>query len=158
VSNVQYRPAGADIPQDPGASAAAGPPSGPGTWTPPDGATTAALLETVRFDSAGLVAAIAQDSTGRVLMMAWMDRTALAETLATGRVVYWSRSRQSLWRKGDTSGHIQLLQRMWVDCDGDSLLLEVDQTGAACHTNRRSCFYREVQPTELHEIEAPLPD
>jgi phosphoribosyl-AMP cyclohydrolase len=103
----------------------------------------AALLDGVTFDDRGLVPAIAQDShSGEVLMMAWMNRESLAETLATGRVVYWSRSRQALWRKGDTSGHIQKLVSLRLDCDGDTLLLQVDQTGPACHTGERACFFR----------------
>src|SRR5258708_36094172 len=102
-----------------------------------------ALLDAIRFDERGLVPAIAQDhATGQVLMMAWMNRDAVAETLATGRVCYWSRSRQAPWRKGDTSGHVQHLVEMRLDCDGDTLLVKVDQTGAACHTGARSCFFR----------------
>src|ERR1700688_3636591 len=94
------------------------------------------LLAAVRFDADGLVAAIAQQhDTGEVLMLAWMSREAVAETLATGRVTYWSRSRQALWRKGESSGHIQKLVSLSLDCDGDALLVSVDQTGPACHTN-----------------------
>jgi phosphoribosyl-AMP cyclohydrolase len=101
------------------------------------------FLDEVRFDADGLVPAIAQQhDTGEILMMAWMNREALAETLATGRVCYWSRSRQALWRKGDTSGQIQRLVELRLDCDGDAVLVRVDQTGVACHTGRRSCFYR----------------
>ena len=101
------------------------------------------LLETVRFDSAGLVPAIAQQhDTGEVLMMAWMNRDALRETLASGRVCYWSRSRGALWRKGESSGQTQRLVDLRIDCDGDTILVRVDQTGVACHTGRRSCFYR----------------
>lgn len=103
----------------------------------------APLLAAVRFDSSGLVPAIAQDAeTGEILMMAWMNREALAETITTGRVCYWSRSRQSLWRKGETSGQQQKLVRLQIDCDGDTLLIQVTQKGVACHTGRRSCFYR----------------
>jgi phosphoribosyl-AMP cyclohydrolase len=103
------------------------------------------LFDALRFDAAGLVAAVAQQhDTGEVLMLAWMNRAAIEETLATGRVCYWSRSRQALWRKGETSGQVQRLVEMRVDCDGDSLLLLIDQTGVACHTGRRSCFYRGV--------------
>lgn len=101
-------------------------------------------LETaIAFDRNGLVPAIAQQhDSGEVLMMAWMNRAAIAETLATGRVCYWSRSRRQLWRKGETSGQVQRLIALSVDCDGDTLLLKVDQTGVACHTGRRSCFFR----------------
>ncbi len=107
----------------------------------------------VRFDAAGLVAAVAQQhDTGEVLMVAWMNADAIAETLATGRVCYWSRSRGSLWRKGETSGQVQRLVELRVDCDGDTLLLRVDQTGVACHTGHRSCFYRAVVDGELAEI------
>ncbi len=102
-----------------------------------------ALVAEVRFNADGLVPAIAQDhANGEVLMLAWMNAESLAETLATGRVVYWSRSRAAFWRKGDTSGHIQQLVSIALDCDGDTLLLQVDQTGAACHTGERSCFFR----------------
>jgi phosphoribosyl-AMP cyclohydrolase len=96
-----------------------------------------------KFDEHGLIAAIAQDAdTGEVLMLAWMNAEALDQTLATGRAVYWSRSRNALWRKGDTSGHEQHIVEVRVDCDQDAVLLKVKQTGAACHTGRRSCFYR----------------
>ncbi len=103
------------------------------------------LIDGVRFDVAGLVPAIAQShTTGEVLMMAWMNRAALTETLATGRVCYWSRSRLSLWRKGETSGNIQRLVELRLDCDGDCILMVVEQTGPACHTGRRSCFFNAV--------------
>jgi phosphoribosyl-AMP cyclohydrolase len=96
-----------------------------------------------RFNADGLIAAIAQDAeTGEVLMLAWMNAEALKETLETGRAVYWSRSRGVLWRKGETSGHEQHVVDLRVDCDQDAVLLKVRQTGAACHTGRRSCFYR----------------
>ena len=113
-----------------------------------------ALTEAVIFDAAGLVPAIAQQhDTGEVLMVAWMNREALAETLATGRVCYWSRSRGALWRKGETSGQVQRLVELRIDCDGDTLLLRVEQTGVACHTGRRSCFFRALRPDgELEEI------
>jgi phosphoribosyl-AMP cyclohydrolase len=105
------------------------------------------IAEAVKFDADGLVPAIAQQhDTGEVLMLAWMNREALAETLATGRVCYWSRSRGRLWRKGESSGQVQRLVELRVDCDGDTLLLRVDQHGVACHTGRRSCFYRAVGP------------
>lgn len=102
----------------------------------------AALLEAIQFDTAGLVPVIAQaKASGEVLMMAWMNRDAVAETLTTGRVCYWSRSRQSLWRKGETSGQVQQLIELRLDCDGDCLLAIVEQEGVACHTGRRSCFF-----------------
>jgi phosphoribosyl-AMP cyclohydrolase len=117
------------------------------------------LLESVAFDANGLVAAIAQrHDTGEVLMLAWMNRDAVRETLETGRVTYWSRSRRSLWRKGETSGHVQTLRSVRIDCDGDALLLNVDQIGAACHTNRPNCFFREVGEDGLVEINAPIED
>ena len=101
---------------------------------------------TLKYDQAGLIPAIAQDSTsGEVLMMAWMNADAVAQTLTTGKVTYWSRSRQEFWVKGATSGHTQALVSFRVDCDRDCLLLEVDQVGAACHTGRRTCFYTAVQ-------------
>jgi phosphoribosyl-AMP cyclohydrolase len=119
----------------------------------------AKLLESVAFDANGLVAAIAQrHDTGEVLMLAWMNPDAVRETLTTGRVTYWSRSRRSLWRKGETSGHIQTLRSLRIDCDGDTLLLGVEQVGAACHTNRSNCFFREVGADGLIEISAPLED
>jgi phosphoribosyl-AMP cyclohydrolase len=117
------------------------------------------LWDTIRFDAAGLVPAIAQQhDTGEVLMLAWMNRDAVAETLATGRVCYFSRSRNRLWRKGESSGQVQHLVELRVDCDGDALLLLVDQTGVACHTGRRSCFFRAVRDGELVEIAAPSVD
>ena len=98
-----------------------------------------------RFSEGMLVAAIAQDVTnGEVLMMAWMNEDALQETLATGRVTYWSRSRNQLWTKGESSGHTQKLISARYDCDGDALLLQVEQVGAACHTGERSCFFRAI--------------
>ncbi len=115
------------------------------------------LLSGLNFDSAGLIAAIAQQhDSGEVLMLAWMNRDAIDETLATGRVCYWSRSRNALWRKGETSGQEQRLIELRMDCDGDSVLLLVDQLGVACHTGRRSCFYRAVREGALVEISAPL--
>ena len=105
----------------------------------------ASFLDAVRFDGRGLVAAVAQQhDTCEVLMLAWMNRDAVAETLATGRVCYWSRSRGALWRKGQTSGQVQRLVEMRLDCDGDALLLLVDQEGPACHTGTRSCFSRSL--------------
>ena len=100
----------------------------------------------LKYDAHGLIPCIAQDhATGEVLMMAWMNAEAVARTLETGRVTYWSRSRAALWIKGETSGHVQRLVELRVDCDRDALLALVDQTGPACHTNRRSCFYTAVQ-------------
>lgn len=104
------------------------------------------LFARVKYDEKGLVPAIAQDfDTGEVLMMAWMNAESLAETLAHGHVCYWSRSRQALWRKGETSGHVQHLRELFLDCDGDTLLLKVDQTGPACHTGAVSCFFTPVK-------------
>jgi len=113
-------------------------------------------LDTLRFDPAGLIPAIAQQhDTGEVLMLAWMNRDAVEETLRTGRVCYWSRSRGALWRKGETSGQEQRLVEMRLDCDGDALLLLVDQTGVACHTGRRTCFYRAACDGTWTEFMAP---
>lgn len=99
------------------------------------------FLDSISFGPDGLVCAIAQDhQTREVLMVAWMNRESLSATLESGRAVYWSRSRQELWRKGDTSGHVQHVLAIDVDCDADALVLTVDQTGAACHTGARSCF------------------
>jgi len=100
---------------------------------------------TLKFNEAGLIPAIAQDAeNGEVLMMAWMNAESLMETLRTGQVTYWSRSRQEFWAKGATSGHVQTLKEMRVDCDRDCLLMKVEQVGAACHTGRRSCFFTVV--------------
>ena len=111
------------------------------------------LEAALAFDAQGLVPAIAkQHDTGEVLMMAWMNRESLAATLASGQVTYWSRSRQALWRKGERSGQTQRLVRLLLDCDGDTLLLEVDQAGVACHTGRRSCFYRALEGEDLVEV------
>lgn len=108
----------------------------------------------LRYDDRGLIPAIAQDhATGAVLMMAWMNAEAVAQTLSSGKVTYWSRSRAAFWVKGETSGHHQRLIEMRVDCDRDCLLVLVDQTGPACHTGRRSCFYTAVQ--EGHEVTLP---
>nr|WP_230208737.1 phosphoribosyl-AMP cyclohydrolase [Solemya velum gill symbiont] len=110
-----------------------------------DAKTLGETLEALKYNSDGLVPAIAQQyDSGEVVMMAWMNRAAIEETLETGRVCYWSRSRQAYWRKGESSGQIQKLIEMRFDCDGDALLLKVDQTGPACHTGRRSCFYHKV--------------
>jgi phosphoribosyl-AMP cyclohydrolase len=111
------------------------------------------------FDAHGLIPAIAQQhDTGEVLMLAWMNQAAIEETMRTGRVCYWSRSRQALWRKGETSGQIQRLVDLRYDCDGDCILLLVDQSGVACHTGRRSCFYTAWRAGEAVEIARPLVD
>ena len=116
-------------------------------------ALPAELDGVIAFDDKGLIPAIAQQhDSGELLMMAWMNRAALAETLATGRVCYWSRSRGRLWRKGESSGQVQRLIELCIDCDGDTLLLKVDQTGVACHTGRRSCFYRALRNGRLEEL------
>lgn len=104
------------------------------------------FLQAVRFDAQGLVAAVAQDAKdGRVLMVAWMNAETLRQTLTSGDVTYWSRSRSEVWRKGETSGHTQRLVEAWVDCDGDTLLLKVEQTGPACHTGAPTCFFRRLE-------------
>lgn len=114
------------------------------------------IMAAVVYDANGLVPAVAQQhDTGEVLMVAWMNADSLRETLETGRVCYWSRSRQSLWRKGETSGQVQRLVELRLDCDGDTLLLMVDQTGVACHTGRRSCFFRAARNGALVTIAAP---
>ena len=118
------------------------------------------MFDRIAFDGAGLVPAVAQQhDTGEVLMLAYMNADAVAETLRTGRVCYWSRSRRSLWRKGETSGHVQRLVELRVDCDGDSLLVLVNQTGVACHTGTRSCFVtslpRPTAPSQRHAGPAP---
>ncbi|QOL80262.1 phosphoribosyl-AMP cyclohydrolase [Pseudooceanicola spongiae] len=112
---------------------------------------------TLKFDEKGLIPAIAQDAdTGEILMMAWMNAESIAMTLNTGKVTYWSRSRQGFWIKGETSGHVQELVEMRVDCDRDSLLFQVRQTGPACHTNRRSCFYTAIQDGAEVELMQPM--
>ena len=114
-------------------------------------------LAALRFNADGLVPAIAQQhDTGEVLMMAWMNREALEETLRTGRVCYWSRSRKGLWRKGETSGQVQRLVSLAIDCDGDTLLMKVDQQGPACHTGRRNCFYNRVDGDLLRVDSDPI--
>ena len=113
----------------------------------------------LQFDAEGLIPAIAQQhDTGQVLMLAWMNREAIEETLATGRVCYWSRSRQRLWRKGETSGQWQRLVEMRLDCDNDALLLKVDQEGVACHTGRRTCFFHKVKDGRVEVAEPVLVD
>jgi phosphoribosyl-AMP cyclohydrolase len=112
-----------------------------------------AILEAIHFDDKGLVAAIAQEaSTGEVLMLAWMNREAVIQTLESGEAHYWSRSRGKLWRKGETSGQVQTLQDFRIDCDGDTILLTVAQTGVACHTGRHSCFFRAPRDADLTDI------
>lgn len=111
----------------------------------------------LKYDANGLVPAIAQDAdSGAVLMMAWMNAVSVARTLETGRVTYWSRSRQALWVKGESSGHVQELVELRVDCDRDCLLVLVRQTGPACHTNRRSCFYTAIRERAEIEIMGPM--
>ena len=111
----------------------------------------------LKYDEKGLIPAIAQDAeSGQVLMMAWMNAESVARTLQTGRVTYWSRSRASFWVKGESSGHVQDLVELRVDCDRDCLLALVRQTGPACHTNRRSCFYTAIRGGDEVEIMAPM--
>ncbi|MGY6633526.1 MAG: phosphoribosyl-AMP cyclohydrolase [Alkalilacustris sp.] len=113
--------------------------------------------DSLRYDAHGLIPAIAQDHrSGEVLMLAWMNGDAVRRTLESGRVTYWSRSRAAFWVKGETSGHVQRLVEMRVDCDRDCLLVLVDQTGPACHTNRRSCFFTALRDGDEVEILAPL--
>jgi len=115
--------------------------------------TTNAVIAEFTFNSDGLVPAIAQQAdTGEVLMMAWMNADAVRETLSTGRVCYWSRSRGALWRKGESSGQVQMLVEFRWDCDNDTILLQVDQSGVACHTGRRNCFYKAVRDGEVAVI------
>jgi len=119
------------------------------------------VLDTVKFDAQGLAPAIAQDAeTGEVLMVAWMNREALSRTIATRRATYWSRSRQEFWVKGATSGHLQHVREVRVDCDADVILLKVEQEGAACHNGYRSCFYRAVADDgeTLETVDARLVD
>lgn len=118
------------------------------------------LLDAATFNDDGLVAAIAQDhETGDVLMLAYMNRETLKQTLETGVMTYWSRSRQKVWVKGETSGNVQNVKSAYVDCDGDALLFKIEQVGdAACHTGHRSCFYRRVEDGALEETDAPVFD
>jgi phosphoribosyl-AMP cyclohydrolase len=114
---------------------------------------------TLRYNDAGLIPAIAQDAASReVLMMAWMNAASIEKTLASGKVTYWSRSRGEFWEKGATSGHVQRLLEMRIDCDRDCLLLLVEQTGPACHTGRRSCFYTAVREGSEVELMSPEPE
>ena len=117
------------------------------------------VLAALAFDQDGLIGAVAQQfDTGEVLMFAWMDRAAVAETLSTGRVCYWSRSRRQLWRKGERSGQEQRLVELRFDCDQDALLLQVDQKGVACHTGRRSCFFTAFRGGRLETIAEVIVD
>ncbi len=114
-------------------------------------------LDQITFDANGLVPAIAQQhDTGEVLMVAWMNRDSVRISLEEGRACYWSRSRQALWRKGESSGQVQALKELRLDCDGDTVLLLVDQTGVACHTGRRNCFFRAWRGGGWVEIAEPL--
>ena len=125
----------------------------------PDEPAISALLDAIAWTPAGLVSCVTQQhDTGKVLMVAWMDRAAVRETLVTGRVCYFSRSRNRLWRKGETSGQVQRLVELRLDCDGDALLALVDQVGAACHTGRRSCFYRAARDGALVVLSDPIVD
>lgn len=112
--------------------------------------TLATILDQFNYNADGLIPAIAQQyDTKEVLMLAWMNRASITETLQTGRVCYWSRSRKAFWRKGESSGQIQVLKELRFDCDADTILLLVDQTGPACHTGRRSCFYNKVEGDQV---------
>ena len=116
-----------------------------------------AALDALGFNADGLLPAIAQDAdSGQVLMLAWMDRTAIERTLASGFAWYYSRSRRRYWQKGESSGHVQRLVEMRLDCDGDAILLRVRQQGPACHTNRESCFYLLVEGDHIRVTEAPV--
>lgn len=121
-----------------------------------DSRPLAEVLDAIPWNSAGLIAAIAQQhDSGEVLMLAWMNRAALEETLASGQACYWSRSRQQLWRKGETSGHRQRLIEARLDCDGDAVLLLVEQQGPACHTGRPNCFYNAIRDEWVCVISVP---
>lgn len=116
-------------------------------------------IDALKYNEDGLIPAIAQQhDSGEVLMMAWMNKQSIEETLSTGQVCYWSRSRNNYWRKGESSGNQQILKSMSTDCDGDTLLLKVDQTGAACHTGRRDCFYNEISKDGLKITSDPIQD
>ncbi|MDO8827660.1 phosphoribosyl-AMP cyclohydrolase [Methylophaga sp.] len=115
------------------------------------------VIATLPWNNQGLINAIAQQhDTGEVLMLAWMNREALLETIETGRVCYWSRSRQCLWRKGETSGHQQKVKQIRLDCDGDAVLVFVEQTGGACHTGRKSCFYNQIVGDRVVVVSEPV--
>lgn len=118
------------------------------------------IIDSIKWNSQDLVPAIAQDSaSGRILMMAWMNREALEQTALSGHAVYWSRSRNALWRKGETSGHQQVVEEMRLDCDGDAIVLKVRQNGGiACHTGRQSCFYRVWQDDQWQVADPVLKD
>ena len=117
---------------------------------------TQEAISNLQYNQDGLIPAIAQQhDTGEVLMMAWMNKLSIEETLKTGQVCYWSRSRQCYWRKGESSGHVQKLKEMRTDCDGDTLLLLVDQKGPACHTNRKNCFYISIGEQQAEIIADP---
>lgn len=129
------------------------------SWTTMSPDLIEAVIKAIAFDDQGLVPAIAQRrDTGELLMLAWMNAEAARETLKTGRVCYWSRSRQSLWRKGESSGHKQRLVDFRIDCDNDAVLLLVEQDGPACHTNRPNCFFRAVRDGELAIVSEPIDD
>ena len=114
-------------------------------------------LSTLKYNNDGLIPAIAQQyDSGEVLMMAWMNQASVEETLKTNRVCYWSRSRQAYWRKGESSGQVQMLKELRIDCDADTLLVKVDQTGPACHTGRRQCFYKVVEGDNVVIDSEPL--
>ncbi len=114
-------------------------------------------IENLKYDADGLIPAIIQDhADGQVLMMAWMNRESLRRTVESGKCTYWSRSRQSFWLKGETSGHFQTVKKISVDCDRDCLLIQVEQVGAACHENYRSCFFRDLVDDELVVNSQPI--
>lgn len=115
-------------------------------------------IDEIKWDKDGLVPAIAQETgTGKILMLAWMNRESLALTVQEGRAIYWSRSRGKLWRKGEESGHVQTIKDIRLDCDNDVILLEVEQLGGiACHTGRHNCFYKQLQNDEWVEVEAVI--
>lgn len=115
------------------------------------------ILDALRYNDQGLIPAIAQDAASlEVLMLGWMNRTSIERTLTEGFACYWSRSRQTYWRKGESSGHLQALKAMRFDCDGDTILLLVDQSGPACHTNRNNCFYLEVDGAQVRVTSEPV--
>jgi len=125
----------------------------------PQSQALSTVLDKLKYNEAGLIPAIArQFDSDEVLMMAWMNRAAIEETLQTGRVCYWSRSRNNYWRKGETSGQVQLLKELRFDCDLDTILLLVDQTGPACHTGRRHCFFYKVEGEQVIVDSEPLKD
>mgnify|MGYP003932277509 CR=1 FL=1 len=122
--------------------------------------THSAWLDEIKWDNDGLVPAIAQETgTGKILMMAWMNREALELSVKEGRAIYWSRSRNKLWRKGEESGHVQTIKDIRLDCDNDVVLLEVEQLGGiACHTGRHNCFYKQLQNDQWVEVESVIKD